>query len=67
MPLDEIQQREVELMHEVADRLDVAFGQLYKKSWGQIYAAMKDLGYPLNGAQAEIMAGTVIPPRKATA
>jgi hypothetical protein len=65
MALDEVQQREIRIMHEVADRLDVPFAKLYKKSWGQIYAAMKDLGYPLNGAQQEIMSGTTIPPRKA--
>jgi hypothetical protein len=52
------------IMHEVAERLGVPFTQLYKKSWGQIYVAMKELGYKLNGAQQEIMAGTTIPPRK---
>lgn len=55
------------IMQEVAVRLDCPFSQLYKKSWGQIYAAMKDLGYKLNGEQERMMGGITIPPRKETA
>lgn len=59
--------QDLKMMKEAAERLGVPLSQLYTKSWGQIYAAMKDLGYKLNGAQQEIMAGTTLPPRKAKA
>jgi hypothetical protein len=63
----EAHERDIRIMHEVSARLGVPFKELYKCSWGQIYAAMRDLGYPLNGEQERMIGGITIPPRKGTA